>query len=113
MAADTPTQAFSGYDPPEPNAWDKFQDFGHSHWRNSLIWGIGLENVSILGPGLIEGKGLTRRSPRFAGIMQDLFAGRQPYLGLKKRLMQNLNPSLYEIAMSLGFSRIVPGTRGA
>jgi len=53
----------------------------------------------------------TRRSPRFAGIMQDLFAGRQPYLGLKKRLMQNLNPSLYEIAMSFGFSRIVPGTR--
>jgi geranylgeranyl reductase family protein len=50
----------------------------------------------------------TRRSPRFAGIMQDLFAGRQPYLGLKRRLMQNLNGSLYEIAMSFGFSRIVP-----
>jgi geranylgeranyl reductase family protein len=55
----------------------------------------------------------TRRSPRFAGIMQDLFAGRQPYLGLKKRLMQNLNPSLYEIAMSLGFSRIVPRARAS
>src|SRR5262245_4149766 len=53
----------------------------------------------------------TRRSPRFAGIMQDLFAGRQSYLGLKKRLMQNLNPSLYEIAMSFGFSRIVPKAR--
>jgi geranylgeranyl reductase family protein len=50
----------------------------------------------------------TRRSPRFASIMQDLFAGRQPYLGLKKRLMQNLNGSLYDIAMSFGFSRIVP-----
>src|SRR5205809_2894300 len=50
----------------------------------------------------------TRRSPRFAGIMQDLFAGRQPYLGLKRRLMQNLNGSLYEIAVSFGFSRIVP-----
>jgi geranylgeranyl reductase family protein len=50
----------------------------------------------------------TRRSPRFACIMQDLFAGRQPYLGLKRRLMQNLNGSLYEIAMSFGFSRIVP-----
>jgi geranylgeranyl reductase family protein len=50
----------------------------------------------------------TRRSPRFANIMQDLFAGRQPYLGLKRRLMQNLNGSLYEIAMSFGFSRIVP-----
>ena len=50
----------------------------------------------------------TRRSPRFAAIMQDLFAGRQPYLGLKRRLMQNLNGSLYEIAMSFGFARIVP-----
>lgn len=51
----------------------------------------------------------TRRSPRFSEIMQDLFAGKQPYLGLKRRLLQNLNGSLYEISMSLGFSRIVPG----
>src|ERR1700750_2029172 len=41
-----------------------YQDFGHSHWRNSLIWGINVENVSIEGPGLIDGGGLTRRSPR-------------------------------------------------
>ena len=40
--------------------------------------------------------------------MQDLFAGTQPYLGLKKRLLRNLNGSLYDIAMSLGFSRLVP-----
>jgi polygalacturonase len=52
------------YDLSEPNQWDMYQDFGHSHWQNSLIWGIGLENVSITGPGLIDGKGLTRRSPR-------------------------------------------------
>ncbi len=50
----------------------------------------------------------TRRSARFSAIMQDLFSGRQPYLGLKKRLMSNLNGSLYEIGMSLGFSRQVP-----
>ncbi len=50
----------------------------------------------------------TRRSPRFSAIMQDLFAGKQPYVGLKRRLLQNLNGSLYEIAMSLGFSRLVP-----
>jgi hypothetical protein len=41
--------------------------------------------------------------------MQDLFAGTQPYLGLKNRLMRNLNGSLYEIAMSLGLSRLLPG----
>ncbi len=45
----------------------------------------------------------TRRSPRFANVMQDLFAGKQPYLGLKRRLLRNLNGSLYEIAMSFGF----------
>src|SRR5438876_1945099 len=48
------------YDPPEPNQWDTYQDFGHSHWHNSLIWGENLENVSILGPGMIWGKGLVR-----------------------------------------------------
>jgi len=48
------------YDPPEPNEWEKYQDFGHSHWHNSLIWGEGLTNVSILGPGMIWGKGLVR-----------------------------------------------------
>jgi polygalacturonase len=48
------------YDPPEPNPWDKYQDFGHSHWHNSLIWGENLENISILGPGRIWGKGLVR-----------------------------------------------------
>ena len=53
LAAD-PKEAKGAYDPPEPTEWDMYQDFGHSHWRNSLIWGIGLENVSILGPGLIE-----------------------------------------------------------
>jgi geranylgeranyl reductase family protein len=49
----------------------------------------------------------TRRSPRFCSIVQDLFAGRQQYLGLKKRLLQNLNGSLYDIGMSLGFSRLL------
>jgi geranylgeranyl reductase family protein len=54
----------------------------------------------------------TRRSPRFSAIMRDLFAGKQPYLGLKQRLLRNLNPSLYEIGMSLGFSRLVPRKAG-
>ncbi|OLD26154.1 MAG: exo-poly-alpha-D-galacturonosidase [Acidobacteria bacterium 13_1_40CM_3_55_6] len=58
VAANTSSDA--KYDPPEPNEWDKYQDFGHSHWRNSLIWGENLTNVSILGPGMIWGKGLVR-----------------------------------------------------
>ena len=61
VAADTPAGG-AGYDPAEPNPWDKYQDFGHSHWHNSLMWGEDLENVSITGPGLIWGKGLSRGS---------------------------------------------------
>jgi polygalacturonase len=61
IAADSPGEGSGGgYDPPEPNAWDKYQDFGHSHWHNSLIWGEDVHNVSIGGPGLIWGKGLSR-----------------------------------------------------
>jgi len=47
-----------GYDPAEPGAGNPYQDFGHSHWHNSLIWGEGLENVTIEGSGTIDGSGL-------------------------------------------------------
>jgi polygalacturonase len=46
----------SAYDLPEPNKFDEYQDFGHSHWQNSLIWGEGLTNVTIEGNGMIDGK---------------------------------------------------------
>jgi polygalacturonase len=62
LAADSPIDGnAAGYDSAEPNApWESYQDYGHNHWHNSLIWGQGLENVSIFGPGLIWGKGLSR-----------------------------------------------------
>ncbi|MDQ3813965.1 MAG: glycosyl hydrolase family 28 protein, partial [Armatimonadota bacterium] len=62
LAAD-PVEGTGCYDSAEPNEWDLYQDFGHSHWHNSLIWGENLANISILGPGLIYGKGLTRWGP--------------------------------------------------
>ena len=62
LAAD-PAKDHGKYDQWEPNEFDMYQDFGHSHWKNSLIWGIGVENVAIVGQGKIDGKGLTRRSP--------------------------------------------------
>jgi polygalacturonase len=43
------------YDAPEKNPFVGLQDQGHSHWANSLIYGIGVENVTISGPGLIDG----------------------------------------------------------
>jgi polygalacturonase len=60
VAADSTDNRGPSYDLAEPNQWDQYQDFGHSHWHNSLFWGEGLEDISILGPGLIWGKGLSR-----------------------------------------------------
>ncbi len=61
LAADNPLDpAAPGYDAPEPNPFDPYEDFGHSHWHNSLIWGENLQNITIEGFGRIDGKGLTR-----------------------------------------------------
>ena len=46
----------------------------------------------------------TRRSSRFKATIQDLFAGTQSYVGLKRRLLRNLNGSLMEVALSFGKS---------
>lgn len=53
----------NAYDQPEDNTFDMYQDFGHSHWHNSLIWGENLENITIMGPGTINGGGMTRGDP--------------------------------------------------
>jgi len=63
LLAATPGDGVGGYDAAEANEWDMYQDYGHSHWHNSLIWGEKLENVTIAGPGRIHGVGLTRRGP--------------------------------------------------
>lgn len=56
------------YDLPEENPSDDYQDFGHSHWQNSLIWGIGLHDISIQGFGLIDGsEGITRGQAKMNG----------------------------------------------
>ena len=66
IAADSPkpgeTTGYMGgtYDAAEPKtAWDAYQDYGHNHWHNSLLWGDGISDFSITGPGLIWGKGLS------------------------------------------------------
>jgi geranylgeranyl reductase family protein len=50
-----------------------------------------------------------RRSPKFCEIMQDLFAGTQPYLDLKTRLLRNVNTTLHEILMSFLFRKLILG----
>ncbi len=51
----------AGYDEAEPNAADAYQDFGHSHWHNSLLWGENLHDVTLEGEGLIDGSGVLTR----------------------------------------------------
>ena len=55
-------QEMNAYDLTEP--WDRiaYQDGGHTYFHNSLIWGENLENVSITGPGMIKGGGLSSDS---------------------------------------------------
>jgi polygalacturonase len=62
IGADSPANpGEQGYDLAEPNEqWERYQDYGHGHFHNSLIWGEDLSNISIYGPGLIWGKGLSR-----------------------------------------------------
>jgi polygalacturonase len=48
------------YDLPEKKTDFLYEDFGHRHWHNSLIWGENLHDISISGPGTIWGKGLER-----------------------------------------------------
>jgi polygalacturonase len=67
LAADT--GAGRGYDPAEAGPGNAYQDFGHSHWHNSLIWGENVEDVSITGRGRIDGRGLSRGlTPRAADL---------------------------------------------
>ena len=63
LAASTPYEGMTsgGYDAAEPQgAWEPYQDYGHNHWHNSLLWGENIHDFGIFGPGLIWGKGLSR-----------------------------------------------------
>ncbi len=57
-----------GYDAAESNPWSRYQDFGHSHFDNSLIVGKNLRRIGIEGPGLICGKGLSRGVDEWWGM---------------------------------------------
>lgn len=54
-------QEMKAYDPAEPFEGKAYQDGGHTYFHNSLIWGENLTNISITGPGMINGGGLTSR----------------------------------------------------
>jgi polygalacturonase len=86
LAASVPDEGAKtgGYDPAgPPQPWEAYQDFGHNHWPNSLVWGDGLENIAITGEGLIWGKGLSR------GEANELPKAESPGVGNKAIALKN------------------------
>lgn len=75
IVAGDPALHGGSYDLPEERGPQLYQDFGHSHWHNSLIWGDGVRRVAIVGPGAIDGAGLTRDGP---GARWSRQAGERP-----------------------------------
>ncbi len=53
-----PVTASNGYDEEEPGPANEYEDAGHRHWHNSLIWGDSIHNIAIIGHGLINGENL-------------------------------------------------------
>src|SRR6266498_4028659 len=45
------------YDVAEPNAFSAYQDYGHSHFHDAMIYGDGLTNIAFTGSGTIDGAG--------------------------------------------------------
>jgi polygalacturonase len=64
------TGARDGYDAPEPNEFSKYQDFGHGHFHDALMWGENLENFAIVG-GKINGGAIGHGDPKPGGVGGD------------------------------------------
>src|SRR5271170_3128835 len=96
LAADSPlpgaATGYNGgtYDAAEPNtAWEAYQDYGHNHWHNSLLWGEDINDISITGPGLIYGKGLSFGGTRGARGNYPVYKAEQPGVGNKAIALKN------------------------
>jgi polygalacturonase len=96
QAADSPkpgeTTGYNGgtYDAAEPKTdWDAYQDYGHNHWHNSLIWGEGIHDISITGTGLIFGKGLSFGAGRSARGDYPVYVAEQAGVGNKAIALKN------------------------
>jgi polygalacturonase len=96
VAADSPREGdqtgYNGgvYDAAEPNtAWDAYQDYGHNHWHNSLLWGEDIHDLSITGPGLIWGKGLSFGAERAPRGSYPTYKAEQPGVGNKAIALKN------------------------
>ena len=90
LPGETSGQLGGVYDAAEPNtAWDAYQDYGHNHWHNSLMWGEDLHDLSITGPGLIFGKGLSFGASPAARGDYPIYKAEQPGVGNKAIALKN------------------------
>ena len=62
--------SMKAYDEAEEWEGAAYQDGGHTYFKNSLIYAIGQEHVSITGRGMIDGQGLTKKDTEKAGVVQ-------------------------------------------
>lgn len=96
--------------------WEKAQAYRaliESDFTHDLEFGATLAKRVFLGRFLFntvpeQMVRFMRRSPRFSGLMQDLFAGTQPYLGLKRRLFRQFHGTLHEIVMNFFLRKLIP-----
>ena len=66
--------ADSGYDVPESNEpYEKYQDYGHSHFHNALMWGEDIENFAIIG-GKVTGGAIIQGDPKGRDIGDKVIA---------------------------------------
>lgn len=62
--------SLKAYDEAETFEGTAYQDGGHTYFKNSLIYAIGANDISITGRGMIDGQGLTNRDTENAGNLQ-------------------------------------------
>ncbi len=61
--------SMKAYDEAEEWEGPAYQDGGHTYFKNSLIYAIGQEHISITGRGMIDGQGLTKKDTEKAGVL--------------------------------------------
>ncbi|MGC8550993.1 MAG: rhamnogalacturonidase [Acidobacteriaceae bacterium] len=83
------------YDAAEANpAAGHYEDYGHRHWHNSLIWADGEHDMSITGPGLIYGKGLSNGTHEGRGGYPG-YVAEQAGVGNKAIAMKNCHNVIF------------------
>jgi hypothetical protein len=66
--------ASNGFDAPESNPFSKYQDFGHSHFHNALLYGDKVTNLTVTGTGTIDGLGLVKTNTTPSGKADKLLS---------------------------------------